>query len=193
MTIRPNLTRFGALVTLGLSTAILPACGMMQEARMETAAERAEPLSDGEIIAVLNTLNAAEIRQAELAMQKSQDPQVLRTANMIMTDHQGMDRRAMAIAGVANIQPKENPLSRNLRQQDQQIQERLRGLSGEEFNQAYLQAQTQMHQLAVETVEQNLLPAAENPQLKQMLARARDGLQQHLQQARQSEESTTRS
>lgn len=176
-------------LVLFLSATALAACGMMQT---ETAAQQAKPLTDGEIAAVMHALNQGEIRQAELAMQKSDNPEVIETAQMIIADHRQMDQKTMALAGVANIQPQENALSRSLRKQSQETEKKLSGMSGREFDRAYLQGQAKLHQQAIDTVRNDLLPAAQSPQVRQQLTTALEKLESHMQQAQASLDDVSR-
>lgn len=165
-----------------LATLVLAACGVMQR-QTETAAEQAKPLTDGEIAAVMHALNQGEIRQAELALQKSNNPKVIAIAQAIIADHREMDRKTMSLAGVPNIQLQENALSRRLRQQSHATEQKLRTLSGSSFDRAYLEGQAKEHQQAIATIQQKLLPAAQSPRVREQLTAAVGTLQQHLQQA----------
>lgn len=167
-----------ALLSLAM---LLSACGMTEEKPAEPVA-----LSDAEIIHAFNTLNAAEIRQAQLALQKSDNLQVQETARQIIIDHTAMTRRAQTLAQEAGLQPQPNPVSEQIQQRAQQATEELVALSGTDFDRAYLQKQMQLHQTAVDTVQQKLLPDAQNPELIRMLTAASPMLEQHLIEARRN-------
>lgn len=185
-----HLTRFAAPIVLGLSTALLPACGMLQGAKTETAAEQAKPMSDGEILAVVSAINQGELKQAELAMQRSQNPQVRSVAQTIIADHTDIQRRAQSLAATADMQPKQNELSQALTKQARQMEEKLRGLTGEEFDKAYLQGQERLHELALKTVRDDLMPSARSAQLRELLSAAAPELQQHKELATEKQRST---
>jgi putative membrane protein len=174
--------RLRSFLLVLLSATALSACGMMRT-ETKTAAEQAKPLTDGEIAAVVHALNQGEIRQAELALQKSRNPEVIATAQTIITDHRDMDRQTMALAGVANIQPQENELSRSLRKQSQEMDKKLSELSGSEFDRAYLEGQAKMHKQAIDTVQNDLLPAAQDPRVRRLLTAAVPKLESHQQEA----------
>lgn len=167
---------------------ILSACGMLQQERTQMAAEEARPLSDNEIAAVLNTLNRGEIRQAELALQRSQNPQVLEVAERIITDHLNLQRRAESVAEQAGLVPQENALSRRLEEQAMAITESLEDADPEDFDRAYLDSQETMHELALRTVDEHLLPEADDAQLRELLRSAPPGLREHLEVAEQASE-----
>jgi putative membrane protein len=161
-------------------------CSLPNEPVTQAAAEASEPMSSGEILHVLHTINEGEIAQAKLALQKSDDPAVQETARLIMQDHMASNERITSLADAAGIQMEESPLSRGVQAQAEEIRENLADLSGAEFNRSYLQNQVQLHELALDTVQSQLLPNAEDPQVRQLLSLAAPNLEQHLQEARQS-------
>lgn len=169
------LSLFVALLILTLS-----ACGMIQKERTQAAAEEAKPLSDDEIVAVLNTLNRGEIRHAELALQKSDNPEVIDVAERILSDHLSLQQRTESVAEQAGLVPQENALSRALEEQAMAITDTLQEATGEEFDRAYLDSQVTMHELALQTVNEDLLPEADDGQLRELLRAAPSGLQRHL-------------
>lgn len=192
MTNQNGYARIGALFVSLLTAVLLAACSTTPKPEQAAAEEQ---LSDAEILAVLSAINQAEIRQAELALEKSRDFKVRSTAMSLFADHRALQRKAQQTAALADIQPQQNELSQGITKQALQIEKRLNGLAGNEFNQAYLQAQAQLHELAIDTVRDDLLPDVQNQQLKQLLTQAEPGLQRHLQQARQArqaQDSTSR-
>jgi len=175
-----GVTRYAIYLVTALAMTV-SACGMMgKEAKVEAAAEQAKPLSDGEIVAVVQTLNRGEITQARLAASRARDADVRAVADHIIDDHQRLERQVANL----DIAPQPSELSRSLEQLAKETQAQLQEKSGAEFDQAYLKAQEQMHKLAVDTVENQLLPAASDPQLRQVLSEGLIPLQKHLAQSR---------
>lgn len=178
--LRPR-ARLWLAVLLALTAS---ACGMMQkEEQVQAAAEEAAPLTDPQIVAVLSTLNRGEIRQAEMALRRSDNPEVRDVAERIVTDHLSLQQRTEQLAATAGMPPQENALSRSIEQRSQQLASQLRDASGEAFDRTYLQGQAELHQLALDTVRNELLPSARDPQLRDLLQRATPGLEAHLQEA----------
>lgn len=164
---------------------LLSACGTTAE---EPAAQTPK-LSDAQIIGVMQAINRAEIRQAELAMARSADPQVLMTAEQLANEHREMSMRLARLAEGLGARPQPSDLSRKLEQMVQQATDRLRELSGAEFNRGYLQTQVLLHQTALDVVQQELIPAARSENLKRMLQVAAPHLHHHLQQAKMAQDS----
>src|SRR5690606_35877498 len=114
-------------------------------------------LSDGEILRVMEVLNTGAIGQAELAMEKSSNGEVQDTAEMIVREHSSNNERIQSISQSANLQLEESPLSRGLSLQANQITDELQELSGQAFECTYLEKQIELHALALETVQNDLV------------------------------------
>lgn len=176
----------GGVLLLGALGVGVTACNMPNQPMTTAAAEASEPMSDGEILHVLHVINQGEIKQAGLALEKSDDPQVLETARMIIKDHTASNERIAAVAEATGTSLEESPLSRGVQAQASKIQDGLADLSGPEFDRAYLQQQVELHEVALETVRSHLLPNATEPQVRQLLTASEPRLEQHRQQAEES-------
>lgn len=146
--------------------------------------EPGAPLSDAQIAAVTDAVNTAEIEQAQLAQSKSTNPQVQSFAGMMIAHH-GQAKRKQTTLGIAEA---ESPLSLKLAAQTHTTVEQLKQKSGSEFDRAYLEAQVDAHQQVLDTIDQQLLPSAQNPQLKAYLEELRPQVAEHLQQARSAKD-----
>jgi putative membrane protein len=142
-------------------------------------------LSDAQIAGVLDAVNLGEVQQAHLAQEKATEPAVRNYANAMMNGHQAAARQQAEVLDQRGIAPQETDLSRQLRQQSQQEEQRLSQLEGPAFDRAYIQAQIRSHQDALNLIDQQLLPNASDPAYRAYLEQLRGHLQQHLSQAQQ--------
>src|SRR3712207_9107169 len=76
-------------------------CGMAQRAMPGT-------MSDSNVVAVLNTIDASELEAAQLAKQKAQSPEVRNYATRLVNEHTNMMAKNRQVASRINVQP-ENP------------------------------------------------------------------------------------
>jgi putative membrane protein len=152
----------------------------------ETAAEESMPMDSGEILQVLQTINESEISAAQLALQKSQNPQVVETAVTVVRDHRALNQRIDQMVQENNIELQDSALSEGLETQTAQIEDQLAELSGAEFDEEYLRRQIELHELALQTAREDLMPNATDPQVKEVVSQASDHLEEHLQVAEQS-------
>lgn len=154
--------------------------------RDETAGAHgaAMALSDAQIAAILELAHSSEIEQAQLAQSKSQNPQVLNLASMIIREHM-QARQEQSAFGLSSAP---SQMSQMLSQQSQQTLSTLRSASGRDFDRAYLKAQVEQHQKLIDDIDRKLMPNAENAQLRGQLQELRPVLQRHLETAREAQQ-----
>ncbi len=143
-------------------------------------------LTDGGIAAILSAADQAEIQPSQLAQQRAQNAQVREFAQRMVTDHTALSDSLRALTQRQNITPQENALSRQLQAQTDSVRQRLQGLSGAEFDREYMQYMVQSHQMTLNTIDQRLLPSAQNPQLRTAIEQqVRPAVANHLRDAQQ--------
>jgi putative membrane protein len=124
--------------------------------------------------------NLAEMKLGQLAMQKATSPAIKEFGRWMMTDHGFANVRLAAIGkriGVANFQPK-------LTMQDQQMQQKLQGLSGEQFDRQYTQMMVRDHKETIPKFRKEEQDG-QNPLLKTYAHNLLPVLDQHLAEAEQ--------
>ena len=61
----------------------------------------------------------------------------------------------------------------------------LKGKKGADFDRAYVDDEVKAHQQVLDTIDNQLLPNAQNPELKQLITSVRPVIAQHLDHAKQ--------
>lgn len=147
--------------------------------------ERVMPatMSDANVLAVLNTIDQSEIEAAQLAKRKAQSGEVRSYAGHIIDDHTAVMDKNRQLANRVNLRPEPSSLASRLMATHQETMERLRILSGDEFDRAYIGYQVAMHDEAVSLVEKTSR-SADSPQLQRQLSQMVPDLRQHLDQAK---------
>ena len=79
----------------------------------------------------------------------------------------------------------DNDESQRIRQDALDSLEKLKGMQGAAFDKAYIDKQVAMHEEVVSMMQDELIPNAQNPQLKAALDKAAPKVQSHLKAARQ--------
>ena len=138
--------------------------------------------SDGEILAIVRAANTAEIDAAKLAKDKAQNPQVKQFAQQMIKDHSAMNAE---LAKNLELKLLDNDESQRIRQDALDSLEKLKGMQGAQFDKAYIDKQVAMHEEVVSMMQDELIPNAQNPQLKAALDKAAPKVQSHLKAARQ--------
>jgi putative membrane protein len=125
-------------------------------------------------------LDRAEVQAAEAIMGKLPDDVPLwRLALRMRVDHSILDRKFRSL----QISPQESQLSRQLTADSDENIARLRGLSGNDLEKAYLESQISFHKSVVEALDRELLPSAKNDALKERLWELRLETAKHLDEA----------
>jgi putative membrane protein len=130
----------------------------------------------------VRTLNDAEIKQAEEARDEGESEAVKQVAEMIITDHEASNEQMdELLEGSLNME--DGDMNERIADQAEQTHERLQDLAGAEYDCAYLQAQVQQHDMALEMAKAQLTPAAKEAGVKQDLTAMAPKLEHHRQMA----------
>jgi putative membrane protein len=141
-------------------------------------------LSDPQIALITESVNSAEVEQARLAQERAQDARVRQFASM-MVEHHGQALKKQSKLG---LEEAESPLSQQLAAESRATLEQLRKAKGADFDRAYMQAQVKGHEHALSTIENDLRPNAQHPELRAYLEDLAPQVSQHLEQARATEQ-----
>jgi putative membrane protein len=150
-----------------------------------TAAAPAEGPTDPQIAAIVVAANSVDIAAGELAKEKGTDAEVKAFAQQMITDHTAVNQQATDLVTKLGVTPEENPTSQQLTQGGESTKARLTGLSGAEFDRAYIDNEVSYHQTVLDAIDQTLIPNADNAELKGLLEQVRPAIAAHLQHAQQ--------
>ena len=143
-----------------------------------------QQMTDSQIAMVVMTADTAEVSQAKMATQKAQNKQVKSFANHMMKDHSTNEHQVAQFDKKRKMTPEESQLSQTLTTQAQQTSTQLQGMTGAQFDKAYMDAQVQQHQMVLDALNNQLIPNAQNTQLKDMLEKTAKKVAQHLEMAK---------
>jgi putative membrane protein len=141
------------------------------------------PLTDAEILQITHTANQGEIAQANLAEQKSKNPRVKKLAAMMLKDHTAADAKGMMIAKKDNLTPAPSAISSSLESDARNATMMLRAENGTAFDKDYVDTQVKEHQALLDSLDQKLLPNAQDADVKAFLTDVRATVAMHLQHA----------
>ena len=176
------LTVLLALGVVGCSTVN----EMERESAGAAADEMPEPMSSGEILYVIEAINQGEAEQAELALQHSQNSQVDEVARLILEDHAASSRELDELAQAMDADAESTTVSEGMKFQFKASLEDMAGLTGYEFNKTYLQKQVELHGVALDVVQTQLLPNSDEQEVIDFLEDYRDMLEMHREHAQES-------
>ena len=143
----------------------------------------AQALDDAQIAAIVVTANQVDIDAGKLAAATSTTPAVKKFAELMVTDHTGVNQAATELVTRLGVTPKENDTSRSLAEGGVANLARLRQLTGEAFDAAYVAHEVAYHQQVIEAIDGALIPGAANAELKALLVKVRPAFDAHLEHA----------
>ncbi len=148
------------------------------------AALVAQGINDAQIAAIVVTANQVDIDAGKLAATKSTSGDVKKFAELMVTDHTGVNKSATELAAKLKVTPEESDTSRALAAGGKQNVEKLKQLRGAEFDKAYIDHEVAYHAQVLEAVDKTLIPGAKNAELKALLVKVRPAFVAHLEHAR---------
>jgi len=142
-------------------------------------------LTDPQIAMVLRVANLGEVREGELAREKSGSASVRDFGAMMVTEHTSQNNKAESELSRANINSEDTPLSRQIDADSGAATDRLRAMSGAAFDRAYIDRQFDVHQYVLGLIDSTLTPKARKKVLRDQLADLRKLVDAHLAHAKQ--------
>jgi putative membrane protein len=143
------------------------------------------PLTDPEIAMVMRVANIAEVREGALARDKATDPAVRDFAAMMVSEHSAQNSKAESEFAKVDIPSEDTELSRKIDAESGVVTERLRLLTGREFDRAYMDRQVEAHQSVLTLIDSKLIPAARKKTVREQLTELRTMVEKHLARAKQ--------
>lgn len=140
-------------------------------------------LTDGEILQVVETANAGEVEQGELAAGRAQDAAVVAFAELMVTEHNAALEDGEDVAADTGIEPEESSLSQMLAAESDATIATLEETDEAEFDLAYMQAQVTVHQKVLALLDERLIPQADDEALVTYLEDVRTHVENHLSEA----------
>jgi putative membrane protein len=147
------------------------------------AAQAAGP-TDPQIAAIVVTANQVDIDAGKLALSKFKSPDVKTFAQLMITDHSGVNKAATDLVQKLHVTPETNPTSQSLQKGGDENLAALKKLSGSAFDRAYVDHEVVYHQAVLDAVDTTLIPSAQNAELKALLVKVRPAFVAHLEHAK---------
>jgi putative membrane protein len=155
------------------------------EQQAGVGAEQSAQMTDAQFVQTVANSNAFEIQSSELAAQRAARQDVKQFAQRMVQDHTSATQQLQQLAASSNLPTPTPQLSSDMSSR----LDRLRGLTGEEFDDAYLDAQVAAHEEAVRTFESYVANAPAG-QLRDWASSTLPSLRTHLSQVQNLENAT---
>jgi putative membrane protein len=143
-----------------------------------------QDINDAQIASIVVTANQVDIDAGRLAATKAADPEVKKFAQLMVTDHTGVNKSAVDLATKLKVTPEDNPTSRTIKAGGDENIANLKTLKGAAFDKAYVDHEVTYHQQVLDAVDKTLIPGAKNAELKALLVKVRPAFVAHLEHAK---------
>lgn len=150
--------------------------------------------TDGQILAFATAANKGEIAEGKLAETKATNPKVKAYGRQLVTDHTTLLNEGTSFAKKNNITPDSSKdavqdLQKNAKDDMQDLQSKAKG---NDWDKDFVDKEIDGHKKVLQTL-QDMQNATSNTQLKDMLTKAAQKVQTHLDKAQALKDSTLKS
>ncbi|TPQ34497.1 hypothetical protein C2U70_17030 [Bradyrhizobium guangdongense] len=147
-----------------------------------TLAQSPKP-TDPQIAHIAYTAGVIDINAAKQAIKKTKSKDVKAFAEDMVRDHEAVNKQALALVKKLNVTPEDNDTSKTLSKQASDKLAELDKLSGAAYDKAYVQNEVAYHKAVNGALETQLIPSANNAELKSLLQTGLKIFQGHQQHA----------
>ena len=164
-----------------------PAADTTQPTEMvQTAVPRITgPMRDANVAAMLLAWNNTDISYARLVPSRAQRDDVKRFAERMLTDHTGINSLVTALLEKMDIGAEDNIASLNMRDESATKRDLMRDLEGFVFDSAYATNELSYHRRFLSSLDNEMIPAAKNDDLRTLLNTIRPAVAAHMAHAEQ--------
>jgi putative membrane protein len=151
----------------------------MSSANTDSSAPAGEGMATpSAMLSQLNVANTTEIQLGQLVARKASSSQVKQIARKLATDHTKNQQELRALAQKLNLSL--TPAQGGEVTDSTSIPADLRSKSGAEFDKAFIQHEIEDHQANIDKIRNQMLPAAQDQQVKAYLQKTVTAMEGHL-------------
>lgn len=161
-----------------------PAASNEVDATGSTGTPATVRLTASQVAMVTELANTAEIEQGKLAQSKGKAASVKKFGAMMVKHHSDAKSEQTKLYKELKLTPQASAQGNLLKGDAEKIMGTLRGADGDAFDVAYMNSQVDAHQKVLDTINQDLLPAASDEKLRDSLEDMKDTVESHLKEAR---------
>jgi putative membrane protein len=140
-------------------------------------------LTDPQIAHIAYTAGEIDIKAAKQALDKASNKEVKQFAQDMVRDHEAVNKQALDLVKKLKVTPEDNDTSKALSKQASDKLAQLGKLKGVAFDKAYVENEVAYHKTVNNALESQLIPSANNAELKGLLQTGLKIFQGHEQHA----------
>jgi putative membrane protein len=139
--------------------------------------------TDPQIAHIAYTAGVIDVAAGKQALSKASNKEVKAFAENMVRDHEAVNKLALDLVKKLNVTPEDNDTSKTLSKQAADKSAELSKLRGAAFDKAYVANEIAYHKAVNGALETQLIPSANNPELKSLLQTGLKIFQGHQQHA----------
>jgi putative membrane protein len=147
------------------------------------------PPNDAQIAQIVLTADTVDVDYGKLAVKTTKNAEVKAFAETMIRDHTAVNEKAAALAKKLSLTPEASATSKSLKSDGDKMLAKLEGMSGAEFDKAYVDNEVAYHESVIGALNTVLLPNAKNADLKALLETGKPIFESHLEHAKHLQKS----
>jgi putative membrane protein len=148
-------------------------------------ASRLTRVPDPNTAAILLASHNVVLAAARIAATRAQNRDVKLLARNLVTDHTTMSATLTRLLASAELTPRDDDVTRLLRDQSAARRDTLRSLSGRTFDSAYVDNEVRYHRELLVAIDRVFIPSVRNARLREYVSSMRPTIASHLDLAEQ--------
>lgn len=144
-----------------------------------------ERIDDANIAAMVLASNNTDISYARLVPARGERDDIRKFAERMLTDHVGVNQLVSNLLTKLDLTPEDNTASLDMRDESANKRDIMREMSGYTFDSTYIENEVSYHRKFLASIDQVMLPAARNADLRRLLTSVRPAVAAHLAHAEQ--------
>lgn len=142
-------------------------------------------LDDPAIVGIFDAANTWDIETGSLAESKASRATVKSYGAMLARDHRGVRQQGRDLAQKLGVTPTPVAADFPLKKAHEETMTKLRSLSGDAFDKAFLQHEVDFHRAVIDAINTTLMPAIQNAEVKALVQKVAPAFEAHMRQAEQ--------
>lgn len=177
---KTNLVRLKSVAVILTSVALATVSAANAEDKTPASA-----LTDAQIAMIVVVADTVDVDYGKLAVKKTSNQAVKEFAETMVRDHTAVNDKAIALAKKLGVTPEASDTSKSLTANGKKELEKLKALTGAEFDKAYVDNEVSYHEAVIGMLDKTLIPNTKNAELKSLLESGRPIFVAHLAHAKQ--------
>jgi putative membrane protein len=161
------------------TSALFAALALTAISAGRASAQAAPKLDDPTIVAIFDNANTWDIATGNLGAKKGTSKEVRDFGAQLVRDHTAVRQQGRDLAKKLGVTVPALPADFAMKKDHDAAMKKLEGLSGPAFDKTFLQHEVDYHKAVIDAVNTTLMPALQNQQVKDLVAKVAPAFKAH--------------